>query len=72
MAYVKVEIDANEFDDAELVDELESRGYQCTKSELKVISGISRVEHLAMCGLTSAALAELISIAEESMGIRLR
>lgn len=71
MAYVRVEIDLDEFDDDELVDELETRGYDCTKGEPKTIDGMARVEHLAMCGLKADALTELISITEKSMGISL-
>lgn len=71
MAYVRVEIDLEEFDDDELVDELVGRGYDCTKNEPKMLNGMARVEHLAMCGMKSDALAELINITEQSLGISL-
>lgn len=71
MAYVQVDIDASEFDDDELVDELESRGWSCSKDKAKTLSGISRVEHLVLCGFKADAISELIRAAEQEMGISL-
>lgn len=44
MPTIEVSVDLNDFDDDEIIEELESRGYQCSKDE--VISDMDREEYL--------------------------
>ena len=74
MASVYVEIDADEFDDDELVSELESRGYVVTKdgaNSIGELGTLAHVEHLAICGLLQDARAEALSLVSKHIGRRL-
>ena len=58
MPYVHVEIDLDDFDDDDLIEELESRGYTCSKDSVTGVEGLERIEHLAICGQTEIARAD--------------
>lgn len=44
MPTIEVSVDLNDFDDDEIIEELESRGYQCSKDEF--IADMDREEYL--------------------------
>jgi len=64
MAYISVSVELDEFSDDDLLEELESRGYSCSKdaSDAAVGFNFERIEHLAICGQKEAAKKELISM----------
>jgi len=74
MAYLSVQVDASEFDDDDLIEELESRGYQCSKSGCVVEAdalNFDHVHHLAVCGQMHAARHECLTIVGEAIYQRL-
>jgi hypothetical protein len=68
MPYVHIHIDLDEFDDDDLIEELESRGYTCTKDSVTGLEGLERVEHLAICGQLEAARAEAMQLVSATIG----
>lgn len=69
MPYVSVHIDLDEFDDAELVRELESRGYRASKAnDPATLGDLEHVEHLALCGLIADARNEALEIVSKAIG----
>lgn len=69
MPYVSVHIDLDEFDDADLRKELESRGYLVTKDKGLSISGdIEYVAHLASCGFFADARQEALKLVGQAIG----
>ena len=69
MPYVSVHVDLDDFDDDDLIRELENRGYECAKSGALRASIDSRVDHLLDCGMDKAAAEELLQLAEQSRGL---
>jgi hypothetical protein len=68
MPYVHIHIDLDEFDDDDLISELESRGYTCTKDSATGLEGLERVEHLAVCGQIEIARAEALQLVSKAIG----
>jgi hypothetical protein len=68
MPYVHIHIDLDEFDDDDLIEELESRGYTCTKDSATGLEGLDRVEHLAVCGQLEIARAEALQLVSTAIG----
>lgn len=68
MPYVHIHIDLDEFDDDDLVEELESRGYTCTKDSATGLEGLDRIEHLAICGQSDVAKAEALKLVGDAIG----
>lgn len=73
MPYVTVHIDDDvleEFDDDELKDELESRGYAVAKrgEPIEGLTELEHVEHLAVCGQIEAARAEALMLVSKAIG----
>ncbi len=68
MPYVSVHIDLDEFDDDELVEELESRGYACSKDAVTGVEGLDRIEHLAVCGQLEIARTEALQLVSKAIG----
>jgi hypothetical protein len=68
MPYVSVHIDFDDFDEDDLVEELESRGYTCTKNAPAGLDGLDRVEHLAICGQLEIARAEALRLVSQAIG----
>lgn len=68
MPYVSVRIDFDDFDEDDLVEELESRGYTCTKNAPAGLDGLDRVEHLAICGQLEIARAEALQLVSKAIG----
>ena len=66
MDYVTVEIELDDFDDSELIEELESRGYTCTSGKVAQLD-IDRIEHLAVCGQIEAARAEALELVSKAI-----
>ena len=73
MPYVSVHIDLDEFDDDELVEELEIRGYRVSKAhEPETLGDLGHVEHLALCGLLADAQNEALELVEKAIGRPIR
>jgi hypothetical protein len=68
MPYVSVHIEFDDFDEDDLVEELESRGYTCTKNAPAGLDGLDRVEHLAICGQLEIARAEALQLVSLAIG----
>lgn len=68
MPYVHIHIDFDEFEDEDLIEHLESRGYTCTKDSVTGMEGLGRIEHLAVCGQTEAARAEALALVSAEIG----
>lgn len=68
MPYVSVDIDLNDFDDDDLIEELESRGYLCVKDAVSSLNGLERIEHLADCGQLEFARAEALQLVSKAIG----
>lgn len=68
MPYVSVHIDFDDFDEDDLVEELESRGYTCTKNAPAGLDGLDRVAHLAICGQLEIARAEALQLVSQAIG----
>jgi hypothetical protein len=68
MPYVSVHIEFDDFDEDDLVEELESRGYTCTKESVTGLDGLDRVEHLAICGQIEIARAEALQLVSKAIG----
>ena len=69
MPYVSVHIDLDEFDDDDLVRELESRGYRVSKTNgTEALGDLEHVEHLALCGLIADARNEALEIVSKAIG----
>lgn len=69
MPYVSVWVDTPElsaFSDADLIEELESRGFGVAKGTS--IEGIGRIEHLAACGFVRDAAIEALQLIECQLG----
>lgn len=63
---VDVEVDLGDFDDDDLIDQLELRGYVVSKGVTR--HDFERVEHLATCGQIEAARAEALALVGEAIG----
>ena len=74
MPYITVEahVDLDEFDDEDLVEELESRGYVCSKNPIENLPDVSYIEHLATCGLVAEARREALDLVSKTIGRRLQ
>lgn len=73
MPYVSVHVDLDDFDDEDLQQELESRGYLVTKDKgLSRAGDIEYVEHLAACGLVDAAREEALKLVGQVIGRAIR
>ena len=73
MPYVSVHIDLDEFDDDELVEELEIRGYRVSKAhEPATLGDLEHVEHLALCGLIDDARNEALELVGKEIGRPIR
>ena len=69
MPFVSVHIDFDEFDDDELVKELEIRGFRVSKAyEPATLSGLEHIEHLAICGLIDDARNEALKLVGKAIG----
>lgn len=69
MPYVSVHIDLDEFDEDDLVQELESRGYRVSKTnDTEALGDLDHVEHLALCGLISDARNEALELVGKAIG----
>lgn len=68
MPYVSVHIDLDDFDEDELIEELEYRGYTCTKNAPAGLDGLDRIEHLAICGQLEIARAEALQLVSHAIG----
>ena len=69
MPYVSVRIDLDEFDEDDLVQELESRGYRVSKTnDTKALGDLDHVEHLALCDLISDARNEALELVGKAIG----
>lgn len=69
MPYVSVEVDIADFDSSDLMDELESRGYQVTKgTSVSTLGDLDHVEHLALCGLLADAQQEALMLVGTAIG----
>lgn len=69
MPYVSVHIDLDEFDDDELVEELEIRGYRVSKAhEPATLGDLEHVKHLASCGLIADARIEALELVGKAIG----
>ena len=69
MPYVSVHIDLDEFDEDDLVQELESRGYRVSKTnDTKALGDLEYVEHLALCGLIADARNEALELVGKAIG----
>ena len=74
MPYITVEahVDLDEFDDEDLVEELESRGYVCSKNAIEGLPDVAYIEHLATCGLVAEARREALDLVSKTIGRRLQ
>jgi hypothetical protein len=68
MPYVSVHMEFDDFDEDDLVEELESLGYTCTKESVTGLDGLDRVEHLAICGQIEIARAEALQLVSKAIG----
>lgn len=72
MPYVSVDIELDEFDTDDLIEELESRGYTCSKSrkapDLGGLGDLEHIEHLAVCGQLEIARAEALQLVSAAIG----
>lgn len=69
MPYVHVEIDLDDFDDDDLISELESRGYTCSKDgSTDSLGSLDHIEHLAICGQLEIARAEALQLVSAAIG----
>ena len=62
---VEVEIDLGDIDEDELVDEMEDRGFTCSKEGA---SNFGHVEHLIVCGQVEEAKDEALRLVAEMIG----
>lgn len=69
MPYASVHIDLDEFDEDDLVQELESRGYRVSKTnDTEALCDLDHVEHLALCGLIADARNEALELVGKAIG----
>lgn len=69
MPYVSVHMDLDEFDEDELVEELESRGYRVSKTNgTEALDDLEHVERLALCGLIADARNEALELVGKAIG----
>lgn len=69
MPYVSVHMDLDEFDEDDLVQELESRGYRVSKTnDTEALGYFDHVEHLALCGLIADARNEALKLVGKAIG----
>ena len=69
MPYVSVHIDLDEFDEDDLVQKLESRGYRVSKTnDTEALGDLAHVEHLALCGLIADARNEALELVGKAIG----
>lgn len=72
MPYVHVDIDLDEFDTEDLIEELESRGYTCSKhkreADLGGLGDLEHIEHLAICGQLDVARTEALQLVSKAIG----
>ena len=68
MPYVEVFVDADlsDYEDEELISELEKRGFSVAKG--KSTEGIGRIEHLVECGFFKNAASEALQLIENQLG----
>lgn len=70
MPYVLIHVDFDDFDDDDLKEELESRGYTVSKHGISTnsLGDLGHVEHLMMCGQVNAAKAEALAMVSKAIG----
>ena len=69
MPYVSANIDIDDFDEDDLVQELESRGYRVSKTNgTEALDDLEYVEHLALCGLIADARNEALELVGKAIG----
>ena len=69
MPYVSVDIDLDEFDEDDLVQELESRGYRVSKTNgTEALGDLEHVKHLVLCGLIADARNEALELVGKAIG----
>ena len=73
MPLVSVHIDFDEFDDDELVKELEIRGFRVSKAqEPATLGDLEHIKRLALCGLLADAQNEALELVEKAIGRPIR
>ena len=66
--YVDVDDVFSQVNDAELIAEMESRGYRCAKhAPLITLEGIDHIEHLVLCGMYADARHEALVMLEKQI-----
>jgi len=68
---VDVDVDLDEFSDAQLIDELENRGFLIQTDQAEKIN-LNRIEHLMDCGQIELARQELLEMVSAAMGRNLQ
>ncbi|WP_114968526.1 hypothetical protein [Rhodoferax ferrireducens] len=74
MAYIHVHVELDEFSESELIQEMKSRGFSCVKTgascehESITSADFERIEHLVICGQTSAARSEVLHLVGNVIG----
>jgi hypothetical protein len=70
MPYVHIDIDPDEFEDDELIEELESRGYFVIQKDgsTNSLGDLGHIEHLVICGQIEHARAEALLLVGRSIG----
>jgi hypothetical protein len=70
MPYIHVDIDPEEFEDDELIEELESRGYVVIRKDgtSESLGNLDHIEHLVVCGQIEHARAEALLLVGRSIG----
>lgn len=70
MPYVHIDIELDEFEDDELVEELESRGYTVFNKDgtTDPLGNLDHIEHLVVCGQIEHARAEALLLVGRSIG----
>lgn len=74
MPYVHIDIAPEEFEDDELIEELESRGYSVTHKDDTTdllgnsLGNLDHIEHLAICGQIEHARAEALLLVGRIIG----
>ena len=70
MPFITVDVDLDEFSDNELKRELESRGFTVIEDgeSTPMPDNLSRVQHLADCGLIADARTEALTLVSKAIG----
>lgn len=68
---VDVDVDLDDYEDDDLIEEIERRGYAVTKMAAG-LADLDHVEHLVICGQLDAAKAEALQLVGKAIGRRLQ